>query len=241
MFILFHLLVGLLLGYLLADRLGTRAVVLPCMLGALLPDLVDKPLGILVLGGALGSGRLFLHTLLFLLVLLLAGAIAFRRYRRPALLAVGIGVASHQFLDFMWTQPQAWLFPLLGRSPPVATGGWFLRMFIAELTNPLEWVSAAVLLILLLPVLWPAGTSAFAARYGRLLRALALVAAVPLAVLGLFMIGGSAIRRFSGVAAGGDAVLWFALLGGAVLLLTSFALYRLAARLQDDAASIGLK
>ena len=239
MFILFHLLTGVLLGYLLADRLGTRAVVLPCMFGALLPDLVDKPLGILVLGGALGGGRIFLHTLLFLVVLLLAGALAYRRYG-PALLAVGVGVASHQALDFMWTEPKAWLYPFLGPSPPIETGGWFLRMFFAEIDNPIEWVSAALLLVLLLPVLWPAGTSAIAARYGRLLRILALAAAVPVTILGLVLVGGGVFRRFSGMT-GGDTVLWFALMGGAFLLLTAYALYRLAARLSGDAASIGLK
>ncbi|MEN6517732.1 MAG: metal-dependent hydrolase [Methanospirillum sp.] len=242
MFILFHLLVGILLGYLLADRLGTRAVVLPCMIGALLPDLVDKPLGILVLGGSLGSGRIFLHTLLFLVVLLLAGAVAYRRYG-PALLAVGVGVASHQVLDAMWAEPKAWLFPLLGFSAPMTnTEGWFVRMFFAELANPLEWVSAAALLVLLLPVLWPAGTSAFTARFGRLLRPLALAAAVLVAALGLLVVGGGAFRRFTpGAGALGDAVLWYALMGGAVLLLTAYALYRLAARLSGDAVSIGLK
>ncbi|MEN6342159.1 MAG: metal-dependent hydrolase [Methanospirillum sp.] len=239
MFILFHLLTGVLLGYLLADRLGTRAVVLPCMFGALLPDLVDKPLGILVLGGALGGGRIFLHTLLFLVALLLVGALAYRRYG-PALLAVGVGVASHQALDFMWAEPKAWLYPLLGPSPPIETGGWFIRMFFAEIGNPIEWVSAALLLLLLLPVLWPAGTSAIAARYGRLLRVLALAAAVPVTILGLLLVGGGVFRRFSGMA-GSDTVLWFALMGGAFLLLTAYALYRLAARLSGDAASIGLK
>lgn len=232
MFILFHLLTGLLIGYLLADRLGTRAVVLPCMLGALLPDLVDKPLGILVLGGALGSGRIFLHTLLFLLVLVLAGAIVYRRYGRPALLAVGVGVASHQVLDTMWTQPKAWLYPLLGAAPRIRTEGWFFRMFIAELTNPLEWVSAAVLLVLLLPVLWPAGTSAFAARYGRTLRAAALGAVPFLAGFGLFLIANGLLRRSVGLVGWTDP--WDNLVGGAVLLLTAYAAYRLSVRLAES-------
>ena len=239
MFILFHLFTGLLIGYLLADRLNTRAVVLPCMLGALLPDLVDKPLGILVLGGALGGGRIFLHTLLFLVGLLLAGAVVYRRYNRPALLAVGIGVASHQALDVMWTQPRAWLYPFLGRAPRLNTEGWFLRELLLEIRNPLEWVSAAALVVLLLPVLWPAGTDAFVARHGRGIRVLALGAVAPLALLGLYLLASGGLRRAVAVVGWHDS--WTNLIGGAVLLLTAYAAYRLAARLPGDAPSIGLK
>jgi hypothetical protein len=233
MFILFHLLTGLVLGYLLADRLGTRAVVLPCMLGALLPDLVDKPLGILVLGGELGSGRIYLHTLLFLVLFLLAGGVAFARYHRPGLLAAGVGAASHQVLDLMWLQPKAWLFPFLGRFPPIETEGWFLRALLLELRDPLEYVSGGVLLLLLLPVLWPAGTSALVARYGRLLRLVAL-AGVPLfGVPGLLFIAAGLLGRARGGLgweAAGNAIL-----AGAVLLLTAYVAYRLASRLAGGA------
>jgi membrane-bound metal-dependent hydrolase YbcI (DUF457 family) len=239
MFILFHLFTGVLVGYLLADRLNTRAVVLPCMLGALLPDLVDKPLGILVLGGALGGGRIFLHTLLFLLLILLAGAVAYRRYDRPALLAVGVGVASHQALDVMWSQPRAWLYPFLGRAPRVNTEGWFLHELLLEIRNPLEWASAAALLVLLAPVLWPDRTDAFVARHARGIRALALGAAAPIALLGLYLLASGAYRQAVALVGWDDA--GTNLIGGAVLLLTAYAAYRLAARLSGGAASIGLK
>ena len=238
MFILFHLLTGLLIGYLLADRLGTRAVVLPCMFGALLPDLVDKPLGILILAGALGSGRIFLHTLLFLLVLLLAGGVVYRRYGRPTLLAVGVGVASHQALDLMWQSPRNWLFPFLGAARRIETEGWFLREFLLELRDPLEWVSGVALLVLLLPVLWPAGTSALVARYGRTLRVLALGAVVPLAALGLYLIASGGLRRAVALVGWKDP--WTNLVYGAVLLLAAYAAYRLSVRLAEAPSSSGL-
>lgn len=237
MFILFHLLTGLLLGYLLADRLGTRAVVLPCMLGALLPDLVDKPLGLLILGDAFGSGRIYLHTLAFLLVLLLAGALAFRRYG-PALLAVGVGVASHQALDFMWEEPRTWFYPLLGRFRPINTEGWFLREFLLELGDPVEWASAVALLVLLLPVLWPAGTAAFVARYGPRLRTAALAAVPVLTALGLYLLASGALRRFTAVTGWKDP--WFNLSGGAVLFLAAYAAYRLSVRLAAGTPPDGL-
>ena len=239
MFLLFHLLTGILLGYLLADRLGTRAVVLPCMLGALLPDLVDKPLGVLVLGGALGGGRIFLHTLLFLLVLVLAGALVYRRSGRPALLAVGVGAASHQVLDLMWTTPRAWLYPFLGPSAPVEVDGWFLRELLLELADPLEWVSGAALVLLLLPVLAPSMTSAFAARHGRLLRILALGAGLPIAVLGLLLVGGGALWHLSGLTGWRVEAAWNTMLTGAVFLLAAYAAYRLSVRAGDAAFAEG--
>ncbi|WP_052292171.1 metal-dependent hydrolase [Methanosphaerula palustris] len=75
--------------------------VLPCIVGGLLPDLIDTPLSLLILSGSVGSGRIFSHSLLFLLVLVIVGWVLLSRYRTPALLAVAIGVASYQVLDLM--------------------------------------------------------------------------------------------------------------------------------------------
>ena len=43
--------------------------------GAILPDLIDKPLGIYLLRRQLGSGRIYGHTLLFGLVLVAGGSL----------------------------------------------------------------------------------------------------------------------------------------------------------------------
>jgi membrane-bound metal-dependent hydrolase YbcI (DUF457 family) len=239
MFVLFHLLAGLIVGYLLADRLRTRAVVLPCMLGALLPDLVDKPLGIFLLGAHFGTGRIYCHTLAFLLLLLALGAVVCARYRKPALLAVGVGVATHQLLDFMWTQPRAWFYPLFGAFRPINTEGWFLRELLLELGDPVEWVSAAALVVLLLPVLAPARTDTFVARHAGAVRAAALGAVPVLGAAGLYLLASGGLRRFTLLTGWRDP--WFNLAGGAVLLLAAYAAWRLAARLGPGAGSNGLK
>lgn len=239
MFILFHLLAGLIVGYLLADRLGTRRVVLPCMLGALIPDLVDKPLGLLVLGSAFGSGRIYLHTLAFLTLLLLAGAVVHARYRRPALLAFGVGVASHQLLDFMWQEPRTWIYPLLGRFRPIRTEGWFVREFLLEIGDPLEWASAVALVFLLLPVLAPARTDAFVAGHAGAVRGAALAAVPALTGVGLYLLGSGWLRRFTPLTGWRDP--WFNLAGGVVLLLAAYAAWRLSVRLRPGAASSGIK
>lgn len=231
MFILFHLLTGLLLGYLLADRLGTRRVVLPCMFGALLPDLVDKPLGLIVLGETFGSGRIYFHTLALLVAVLLAGIVVLREWGRPALLAVGVGLASHQLLDFMWLNPKTWYYPLLGAFQPISTENWFLREFLLELADPVEWISAAALVLLLLPVLWPAGTRAFLARFRSPVRLAALGATPLLGALGLFLVTSGLLRKFTALTGWRDR--WWNLAAGIVLLLAAWAAYRLAARLAE--------
>ena len=43
------------------------------MVGALLPDIIDKPVGLFFLREAFGHGRLFSHTLLFPTLVALVG------------------------------------------------------------------------------------------------------------------------------------------------------------------------
>ncbi len=148
-------------------------------------------------------------------------------------------MASHQALDLMWTPAAGLALPVPRPAPRINTEGWFLHELLLEIRNPLEWVSAAALVVLLLPVLWPAGTDAFAARHARGLRLLALGAVAPLALLGLYLLASGGLRRAVAVVGWNDS--WTNLIGGAVLLLTAYAAYRLAARLSGDAASIGLK
>ena len=104
--------------------------------GALLPDLVDKPLGHLVLGW--DAGRLFAHTILFTL-LLAGGALALLR-RAPrtgaVLAALAFGSATHLLLDRMWLEPAVLLWPLMGPMPhPV----WEVARYVTTpVTSP--WV-----------------------------------------------------------------------------------------------------
>ena len=76
------------------------------LLGALLPDLIDKPLGAL-----LGlEARLWAHTLLFL-----AAVLVLSRFPRTRWLTwVGFGVAVHLLVDLIWGQPNVALWPLYG-------------------------------------------------------------------------------------------------------------------------------
>lgn len=238
MFILFHLVCGLVIGYLLADRFRSMSLILPCIVGALLPDLVDKPLGLLVLSASMGSGRIFSHTLLFLLLLLIAGLVLRSRYRAPGLLAVAIGVASHQVLDLMWEMPETWFYPFLGQFKPIVQEGWFLQKLLLELQNPVEWVSALLLGIVLLPLISSRVAGGMNSTLQPILRPATLLAVPLLAAAGLFILFYGITGQYTpltGWSAGYNIV------GGLTILLAGYAAYRFHRTIPDGETSIGLK
>src|SRR6058998_839926 len=82
------------------------------LLGAILPDLIDKPLAYVT---GLDS-RLWAHTFLFLFgILALSFVPALRGLR-----LVGFGVATNLLLDMIWNQPAIVLYPYYGWTFPVA-------------------------------------------------------------------------------------------------------------------------
>lgn len=102
-------------------------------IGALLPDIIDKPLGEIVFGTP-AMGRTFSHTMLFLLLL-----VAFAAYARDLrLVSLASGVLSHLVLDFMWNSPVILFWPLLGNFPKAAYLDplSYVEMLIMGLRNP---------------------------------------------------------------------------------------------------------
>ncbi|KLK88732.1 metal-dependent hydrolase [Methanoculleus sediminis] len=189
MYLLAHAMVGLLIGVVLAAIVGDRRVLALAVLGAVLPDLIDKPLGHIVLAGTLDYGRIYFHGLTILFLVVIAGLILYYYRRRIDLFAVAAGMASHQFFDGMWRHPVEWFWPFLG---PLQSHGYpedyFWESVLRELAQPSEW-----LFFLLIAGL-------FACIYRRELAAaltwlinpslrMALVAALGLAVLAALTVG----------------------------------------------------
>ncbi len=136
-----HLLIGCILGLLIYQRFGHRWAVPVAALGAILPDLIDKPLGHIFLNVTLDSGRIYAHSLLFLGIVLVAGA-AYYRYRSSSLLLVlGAGIVTHLVLDGMWSTPNTLFWPALGDFIPHHYPEYFENMFLTEMTTPLEWLA----------------------------------------------------------------------------------------------------
>jgi len=102
-------------------------------LGSMLPDIIDKPLGLIVFGSP-NMGRTFAHTLLFLALLSFL-CIYFQDIR---LFSLAWGMLVHLSLDFMWNSPEILLWPLLGPFPSAPLLGTlsYLEMLLSGLKKP---------------------------------------------------------------------------------------------------------
>jgi inner membrane protein len=93
------------------------------VLGALLPDIIDKPIGILFFGS---EGRLLGHTLIFAIMLGIIGLYLTSR-GRPWVLILAICCVGHLILDGMWIEPDILLWP---------AHGWYMASY-----DPLDWAA----------------------------------------------------------------------------------------------------
>lgn len=114
------------------------------VLGSLLPDLIDKPIGSVLFNDALGSHRLAAHAIGFPVVVLLVVLAATRRGRiRRAMVAVVIGALFHLVLDAAWADPEAFWWPLFGWTFPEQAGSALGPLLRRMLTDPLVWAGEA--------------------------------------------------------------------------------------------------
>jgi hypothetical protein len=103
-------------------------------IGSLLPDIIDKPVGMILL--PLNNGRVFGHTLLFVLILLLIGL----KYRKSSL---AFAAFLHLIEDEIWSEPETLFWPLLGFEFPTKEHASFyeyIERIISEYTPSLSHV-----------------------------------------------------------------------------------------------------
>jgi hypothetical protein len=115
----------------------------PLCLAALLPDIVDKFLGLTVLRG-FHTYRLFAHTLMFSLL-----AILFTHLWRRDWIPYAWVMLGHLFLDTNWDHPKTLLFPLLGfqfdqGAPTYDPLGYLYTIWLKYLHGP-EWFVPEIL------------------------------------------------------------------------------------------------
>ncbi len=134
----------------LAKRVDCRVL----LLGAILPDLIDKPLGVLILGSVFSYGRIFAHTVLFAAALFALGGFLFLARGKTWGLALAAGSATHLVLDQMWLTPSVLFWPLLGWSfPRHDTSLWLLQVFRNLVANPSTYVTETIGIFILLQFL----------------------------------------------------------------------------------------
>jgi membrane-bound metal-dependent hydrolase YbcI (DUF457 family) len=149
MYFLFHLATGFLIGLILTDLLHDGRWLIPSGIGAVLPDLIDKPVGYLLLEGYVEYGRILFHTFLAFSLVLAAGIVLWKFRQTPGALALAAGIFSHQVFDSMWNETANWFFPFLG-APALTQNippGYVFLLLRDDFLNPSEWLMAGLLVI----------------------------------------------------------------------------------------------
>lgn len=222
MFIFAHIFLGALIGIGFSCLTSDRRFLPVCMISAVIPDLLDKPLA-LAYPGLLGLGRTIGHSFLFFLTALGLGLLIWH-YRHTLLgIACAIAIFSHQILDAFWNLPSAWLFPFFGAFQASIIPDYVGHFFWLEVTSPSEWIFGCISVFIL--VVWYTCLKVYPVprpitpviRWGR------LIGAFLLGAMGLYLLyaGIAAIRPFFAPTYDPQTVVMTALiaLGGSVIIL----------------------
>jgi inner membrane protein len=135
--------------------LGKRVDIRLLLIGSLLPDIIDKPLGQWLLRDAISNGLIFCHTLLFLILLTLGGLYLYLNRHHTWLLVISFGTFTHLVFDQMWLSPHTLFWPLYG----VAFGrvdltNWVQRILYELPNKPAVYTPEIVGGVILVLFMW---------------------------------------------------------------------------------------
>ena len=133
------------------------------LVGSILPDIIDKPLGIWLLRETLSSGRIFAHTLVFAAVLAGVGLYFYVKRRWLGALCLALGTVAHLILDQMWLNLRTLLWPLYGLSfERGIVEDWLPRILTSLVTDPRAYCTEIIGALLLAMFVW------YIIRHGKL-------------------------------------------------------------------------
>lgn len=221
MLIFCHLFIGLVLGIVLLRLTRNRWALFACALGAVLPDILDKPLGHILLRSTLDNGRLWAHTLLLLAILAIIGAVLAKKRGVVVVIALAAGVLLHQLGDTMYLDPTGWFWPLFGPFQPEQFPDYFGNAVLKELGSAYEWVFGLASLAIIVNYSLPGGWKGWRALTDRSLELMPITIALFIFALFevLYGIANSSVMDFGETGAMYIAALT-AVVGGTVLQLT---------------------
>ena len=135
--------------------LGNRIDIRLLLVGSLLPDIIDKPIGHFFFRETFSNGRIFCHTLLFLITVTLGGLYLYWSRSKTWLLVLSFGTFTHLVLDLMWLTPRTLLWPLHGFSfERIDLSQWMEEMFHALLTNPVVSIPDLLGAVIIIWFVW---------------------------------------------------------------------------------------
>jgi inner membrane protein len=113
-----HIGITLLFAYLIFSIFKEKIDYRFLIVGAILPDLIDKPIGQYIFVSTFDNGRIFGHTILFVLLLTMIALYVERKYRFLGISVLALGTLMHQTEDQMWMSPFTSLWPTMGGQFP---------------------------------------------------------------------------------------------------------------------------
>jgi membrane-bound metal-dependent hydrolase YbcI (DUF457 family) len=185
MLIFAHLFAGTALGVVLWWFLRDTRIIPLCIAASILSDVIDKPLGFILLPQTLGPGRIYFHALLTVVVITALAFLVWRFRNSTVVFLVAGTVLLHQLIDGMWHEPVSWFYPLLGPFQPYHDTNYFGTYFWLEISSISEWVFLFATLLILSLVYVNRFTLPFPPWISRLRMAAYYVVLLLLAVLGL--------------------------------------------------------
>lgn len=115
------------------------------LLGALIPDIIDLPLGTLLLAETFSSGELWAHTLAAPTVAAAVVLVSTRRGRtRRAWMAGVVGWFFHLLLDGMWMSTEVFFWPFAGLDFPRGPDPYWAGALQRAMSDPVRWIAEAL-------------------------------------------------------------------------------------------------
>ena len=108
------------------------------IVGSMLPDIIDKPLGEYLLNSVFHNGRIVGHTLVLIAILAIIALLVAKRYQFWGIGVLTLGAFLHQLLDQMWNAPISWFWPAFGWEFPQYQTDNYLLMILNNLLNKPE-------------------------------------------------------------------------------------------------------
>lgn len=150
-----HLGITLLLGFLIFTSLKVKVDYRLLLVGAILPDLIDKPIGHYLFYSTFQNGRIFAHSVLFVLLLTALAAYVERKYLYTGISVLALGAVAHLAEDQIWREPVTALWPLLGwQFPKLDITDYSGYILDALFHDPNAYVPEIVGLIIIAGFVW---------------------------------------------------------------------------------------
>ncbi len=135
----------------LANRMDIRFL----LIGSLLPDIIDKPIGVYFFRETFSNGRIFSHTLLFFVLITIVGFLINKYSGKTWGLALSFGTLFHLILDEMWLTPQTLLWPLYGFGfDKYEIANWLVNILHGLLEKPKLYVPEIIGFVVLMLFIW---------------------------------------------------------------------------------------